>query len=260
MKKFINHFKKYNNYILYATKAELKSEISSSYLTWLWWLLDPLFFMLIYTFIVQIVFKTSVENLPIFVLSGLLIWNFFNKNIITSVKIVNANKSIITQRYIPKFMLVIQKIYVNFFKFLISLFLLIIMMLIFKININVTVIYSIPLLMLLIIFSFALATIISHFGVFIDDLSNVVQITLRLLFYLSGIFYSIEDHIPVYYANLMLKINPIAYIIQSFRDVVLYQTPISIQDYLYWFIITIILSIIAVKLVYKYENTYAKVM
>lgn len=79
MSKFLNHYRKYHSYVLYATKAELKGEISNSYLTWLWWILDPLFFMLVYAFIVEIVFKTNVQNLPVFVMSGLLIWNFLIK-------------------------------------------------------------------------------------------------------------------------------------------------------------------------------------
>ena len=59
MKRFINNMKKYWNYSIYAAKSELKSEVANSYLNWLWWILDPISFMVIYTFMVQIVFKTS---------------------------------------------------------------------------------------------------------------------------------------------------------------------------------------------------------
>ena len=51
MKRFFKDLKKYKNYILYATWAELKSEIINSYLGWLWLILEPLCFMLIYTFL-----------------------------------------------------------------------------------------------------------------------------------------------------------------------------------------------------------------
>lgn len=260
MRRFFENYKRYHGYTVYSTKAELKSEISNSYLTWLWWILDPLFFMLIYTFIVQIVFKTKVENLPVFVMSGLLVWNFFNKNVITSVKIIKSNKSIISQLYIPKYMLVIQKIYVNFFKFLISIVLLVIMALLFKVKIGLTIFYSIPLLILLLLLSFSISTIIAHFGVFIDDLANVIQIILRLMFYLSGIFYSIQDRLSTELANIMFKINPMAYLIESFRKIFMYQQPLNIKYYIYWLIITTLLSVIAVKLINKHENSYAKVI
>ena len=68
MNRFLKDYKKYHAYVKYASKAELKSEVASSYLTWLWWILDPLFFMLIYTFIVEIVFSTSVPKFKAIIL------------------------------------------------------------------------------------------------------------------------------------------------------------------------------------------------
>lgn len=49
--KFFKDIKKYWSYTVRSAKAELKSEVASSYLSWLWWILDPLLFMMVYTFI-----------------------------------------------------------------------------------------------------------------------------------------------------------------------------------------------------------------
>ena len=51
--------KKYWKYAIYSSKAQLKSEIANSYLNWLWWILDPLCFMLIYVFMFGYVFKSN---------------------------------------------------------------------------------------------------------------------------------------------------------------------------------------------------------
>ena len=69
--RFKNDLQKYWKYTQYAAKSQLKSEVASSYLNWLWWILDPLLFMLVYTFIALIVFKKSVEYFPVFVFIGL---------------------------------------------------------------------------------------------------------------------------------------------------------------------------------------------
>lgn len=260
MKKFIKNFKRYNPYALYAAKSELKGEVAGSYLTWLWWILDPLFFMLIYTFIVQIVFKTSVENLPVFVMCGIIMWDFFNKNLVTSVRIIRANKGIITQKYIPKYMLVIEKLYVNFIKFLISFVLLVILAAIFKVHITINILYIIPIIALLSLLSFGLSTILSHFGVFIEDAANIVQIILRLVFYLSGIFYSITERLPATLCKIMMRVNPIAYMIEDFRNVFMYGKVMNFELFFYWLIITVVVVFVAIKLINKYENSYAKVM
>jgi len=260
MNRFLKDYKKYHAYVKYASKAELKSEVASSYLTWLWWILDPLFFMLIYTFIVEIVFSTSVPKLPVFVMCGITIWNFFNKNLVTCVKIIRSNRAIISQKYIPKFMLVVEKLYVNSIKFVISFMLLVLMAILFRVDITYNILYIIPLVLLLLVLSFGLSNILAHFGVFIEDSANILQIILRLVFYLSGIFYSISDRLPQNLVNVMLKTNPIAYIIEDFRNVFMYGTSINYSLYLYWLLISIIISVISVKLIYKYENSYAKVM
>ena len=79
MKRFINDLKKYKNYILYATWAELKTEVINSYLGFLWMILEPLAFMLIYTFIAIIVFKSSVQYFPVFVFTSLIATQMSNK-------------------------------------------------------------------------------------------------------------------------------------------------------------------------------------
>ena len=259
-KKVIEHFKKYNKYSKYAAKSELKGEVANSYLTWLWWILDPLFFMLVYTFIVELVFKTKEPYFPVFVFAGLTIWNFFNKNVSISVKIVSAFKGIVSNIYIPKYMLILEKMYVNLVKMIISYALLIGLMLLFKVEFTIYILYSIPLLILAFIFTFAVSTVMAHFGVFIEDLSNVVQVVLRLLFYLSGIFYSITNRLSETLSTIMLRVNPIAYIIEDFRNVTMYGQSINFGLYFYWLAISIIIAIIGIKIMYKYENSYIKVI
>ena len=51
MKRFWKDIKRYMPYAKYATKSGLKSEVASSHLSWLWWILDPILFMLVYWFI-----------------------------------------------------------------------------------------------------------------------------------------------------------------------------------------------------------------
>lgn len=63
--------KKYWKYAIYSSKAQLKSEIANSYLNWLWWILDPLCFMLIYVFMFGYVFKSKQQYFAIFVFIGI---------------------------------------------------------------------------------------------------------------------------------------------------------------------------------------------
>ena len=259
MKKFFQDIKKYYKYIIYATKSNLKTEVANSYLNWLWWILDPLCFMLVYTFIVEIVFKTSEPNFPVFVLIGLTVWNFFNTNTNSSVKLIASNKSIVTKVYIPKYVLTLVKMFTNLFKMMISWGLILIMMLLFKVPYTFYMLQFLPVLIVLFILSFGISTILMHFGVFVEDLNNVMNILLKLVFYMSGIFYAISTRVPDPFNRILLNLNPIALIIDSFRKAFLTGSLINYRMLCIWLIVGIVLSIIGIKTVQKYENSYAKV-
>ena len=259
MKKFFIYLKKYYKYIIYSTKSNLKTEVANSYLNWLWWILDPLCFMLVYTFIVEIVFKTSEQYFPVFVLVGLTVWNFFNANTISSVKLVANNKSIVTKVYIPKYVLTLVKMFTNLFKMMISWGLILIMMLLFKVPYTFYMLQFLPVLIVLFILSFGISTILMHFGVFVEDLNNVMNILLKLVFYMSGIFYAISTRVPDPFNRILLNLNPIALIIDSFRKAFLTGSLINYRMLCIWLIVGIVLSIIGIKTVQKYENSYAKV-
>ena len=78
VKKTVLDTKKYSHYIFYAAKSELKSEVANSYLNGLWWILDPLMFMLVYTFVSVVIFAQQ-SNISPYLFLGLTVWNFFKK-------------------------------------------------------------------------------------------------------------------------------------------------------------------------------------
>ena len=259
MKKFINNIKKYKGYMLYATKATLKSEVAGSRLNWLWWILDPFLFMLVYTFVAEIVFGKSEKYFPLFVFIGLNLWNFFSKTVLTSVRTVNKNKGMISKVYIPKYILILITMMVNFFKMCVAFTLVIIMVPLYRVPITWRILEIIPLFLALGVFTFGCSCIVLHFGVYLMDLANIVNVALRLMFYMSGIFYKVQKRVPKPYNLLMLDINPVANIIQGARNCILYHSHPMYGVAGIWFVISILLSVLGVQLIVKHENSYVKV-
>ena len=260
MKRFIADIKRYYKYTIYAAKAELKSEVAGSHLGWLWWFLEPLCFMLVYAFMVMAIFNASEKYMLAFVFVGNTIWTFFSKSLTASVKLISSNKNIVTKVYIPKFILVLVKMFVNFFKLLVSLILVAGLMAIYKVPLSLTMLQMIPTLVLLFLLTFGICVILSHFGVFVEDLSNLINIFLKLLFYFSGIFYSVATRVPAPYGKILARINPAAFIIEQCRGSLLYAQGLDWAVYGIWFAIAIVLCVIGIKVIYKNENNYVKVM
>jgi ABC-type polysaccharide/polyol phosphate export permease len=210
-----------------------------------------------------VVFEAREEYFTAFIYIGLTVWTFFNQNLKNSVKIVKKNKSVVSKVYLPKFILVESKMFVNAFKMLISFAIVVALMIGYRVHLTWNVIYVIPLMLCLVLVSFGLMCIVCHFGVFVEDLSNVINIVLRLIFYMTGIMFSIDHRIgpkhPVL-ATFLGKFNPMAYIISSLRSCLLYGETPARKIMLAWMCVGLLLTVIGVRLIYKNENSYVKVI
>lgn len=259
MKRFFQNVSKYFKYAIYQAKAELKAEITNSYLNWIWWFLDPVCNMLIYTFIVEIIFRTSEPFFPVFVFIGLTTWDLFSKIINGSVKTVKNNIGIINKVYVPKYVFLLSKSFVFLFKFFIAFLIIVVLMLFFKVPFTWQIL-NFPLIVIVIYtIAFGVGTILLHFGVFVEDLSNVTAILLKFVYYFSGIFYAIPTRIPKPFNNILLALNPAAFCIHQFRKIFLNGVAPNYLGLLVWFIIGVGLTAIGVALIHKYEDGYAKV-
>jgi len=152
------------------------------------------------------------------------------------------------------------KLFINLFKTSIAFGLIFIMMIFYKVTFTFNILYIFPLLILLFVITFGFGSILMHFGIFVEDLSNIIDVLFRLVFYMSGVFFSITTRIPAPYSDIMLKVNPMAYLIDEFRNVLLFGNSIHFGIYFMWLAIGLVLSYIGIRIIYKYENSYAKVI
>ncbi len=162
--------------------------------------------------------------------------------------------------YIPKYVLLIVNMGVNGFKMAISLVIIIGMLILWKVPLTYNVIYCVPILLTMIIISFGFGCFLLHYGVFVEDLSNVISIVLRFLFYLTGIFWNIMDRLPAPLNTYIGRCNPIAFLLTSMRECILYGSTPHIKLLLLWFVIGLLISALGVRKIYKNENSYVKVI
>jgi ABC-type polysaccharide/polyol phosphate export permease len=257
IKRFLTDFRKYFSFSVVSAKSQLKTEVASSYLNWIWWILDPLCFMLIYTYIFGYVFKAREDYFPVFIFVGLSMWNFFNQTLKSSVKIVKRNKSVVSRVYFPKYILIISELWADAFKMMISFGIVALMMVFFKVPVSWNMLYFFPIILTLMLFTFGCSCFVMHFGVYVEDLSNVINIVLRFLFYLTGIFYNVKTKIPDAgpYLN---EFNPLASLISAMRDCLIYCRTPDLRFVGLWFGVSLLLSVCGIALVYKEENSYLK--
>lgn len=260
IKRFWGDMARYWQYMTFAANADLKAEVANSYLNRLWWLLEPLFSMLVYVVVFGRIMGRSVENYATYVFSALLMWTFFSKTINYSVKCVRNNRDIVTKVYVPKHVLLISNMFLNMFKLIFSLIILVPMLIIFKVNIGFYVLWLIPAYVLMIILSFGAGMILLHFGVYIDDLAYAVNILLQMMMFLSGMFYDVITSLPKPLNTMMLAVNPVSMFVDTMRNALLSNYISNVPLLAVWIVLSLELCYIGVYIVYKNENGYVKVV
>ena len=141
-----------------------------------------------------------------------------------------------------------------------------VMMILYRVRITWQIFFVIPIFFTLFLLVFGISCIVAHFGVFIEDLQNVAAVGMRLLFYISGVFYEIEpklkwiSRIPKTLADIMIQWNPISFLITQCREALIYAGNMNLTMLCFWMAVGFLLSAIGVFLIYKYEKDYVKVI
>ena len=260
MKRVIADIYEYGGYAVFAAKSQLKSEVVHSKLNCIWWVLEPFCFMLVYSFVFGVIFKGREQYHALFVFTGLSLWQFFSRCVKRSVNLIRKKKNIIGRVYLPKYILIIQEILVELFKLAVCFVIILGMMCFYGCPISWKVLLFIPILIGIVLFTFGVSCFMLHFGVYFNDLGNIMDIVLRLLVYFTGVFYSITTRVPSPYNEWVLKLNPVALFLESARNVLLYNKPIDITSLRIWFVVSIVLAALGIRIIYKNENSYVKVI
>lgn len=191
-----------------------------------WSLANPLIMMSLLTFVFTRIFPSSEPNFPLFVLCGLIPFNFFTLAWATSTTALIDNASLIKRTRFPREIVPVTVVLGNCVHFLIQLLLLLGMTLAYGKGINIYWLYIPVLVALEILFVIGLALAFSAIDVYIRDTRYVVESANLVLFWLVPIFYSFKS-IPQQYHDVY-RFNPIAAVVLAFRNVLLEgQAPVG---------------------------------
>ena len=251
---------KYLPYSLEETRATLLAEVSTMHLGWLWWILTPLSQMLAYMIIFGFIFNARTEYYPAFIFIGIAAWRFFAGNLTSSAKLIRSYKAMLRKVYLPRFILVLTQLLCNGFRMLVAFCLVFALMVLYRIPPTLSMLSIVPLLVLLAVLSFGSSALSLHVGVYWNDLENLLPVALRLIMYFTGIFYSISDLIPGKLGFLAIHLNPLAFIMDSLREVLLFGGTVEWGWFWLWLIVGIAVCWVSLAILYRYGNRYLKVV
>jgi len=216
-------FKKYKFLLYELISRDFKVKYKRSILGVLWSLLYPIMTMTVMALVFSNVFKFSTPgvNYLVYLLTGLVMFNYFNEASNLAMSSVVANFGLINKIYIPKYIFPISKCLFVGINFLLTLIPLYAIIFITGTPLNIYHLLLPYAFICLFIFTLGMGLILSAVSVFLRDMFYIYGIVMTLWMYLTPIMYDINmisQELQVFF-----KLNPLYHYINFARRIILYN-------------------------------------
>lgn len=238
-------------------QKEIRGKYKGSFLGVLWSFINPLLQVLVYAIVFPFIMKNTQENYVVFLIIGILPWTWFITAINQGTSCVLANAGIIKKVYFPREILPISIVTSGMINFLISCIVIFLFLIFSGIGISWYVLFLPIIVIIQFIFTLGILFMTSSIDVYIRDAEYIIAFIVNMLFYATPILYSpdIFQNTPI---SWLFKINPLAGIINSYRDILFYKTMPNLGSLIFVFVISIILLLLGIAVFRKLEKGFAE--
>lgn len=212
--------KQYFFVIRELTSREIKRKYSRSYLGVIWSVLNPLLMMSVLSMIFTQLFSRSIENYPIYYLSGYTTWQLFTSATNAAMTTLVDNRTMLIKVRFPMQVFILARIYTALVNFGYSMIAYVVMLVVFRIVPSITILYFPLIVLFVMLFSIGLSFILATAYVFFGDVKHLYSVITTVWLYCSAIFYPVDQITG--FARTVIEINPLFQYINATRNVVMY--------------------------------------
>jgi len=227
----------------------------------LWFFIQPILTMIVFSFVFGKIGNISTNNLPkpLFYLPGIICWNYFAECILKNSTVFRDNANLFSKVYFPRIILPMSIVFSSMIRFFIQLFLFIVILVIysfkgFQIHLSFAVLLIPYLLILMAALGQGLGLIISSLTTKYRDLALLVNFGVQLLMFSTTVTYPLSAAPNNF--KFLIELNPMTTILETFRYAFLGQGSFSITAILYTTIATIIIFLLGIILFNKVEKNF----
>lgn len=252
----ISNLYKYRQLLKSNIKKEIRGKYKGSFLGVLWSFVNPLLSVLVYAIVFPLILKNTQEHYVTYLIIGIIPWNFFVYSISQGTTTIMVNGGIIKKVYFPREILPISVVSSALVNFLISCLIILLFLLFSGIGISKYIVFMPIVIIIQYIMTLGIVFITSAINVYIRDAEYIINFFINMLFYATPILYS-QEIIPARWRNI-LSLNPMAIIINGYRDILYYQRIPDFTYVLLLFLFSILLLLFGIFVFKKLERGFAE--
>lgn len=261
----LNEVWRYRDLLMLFVKRDIVTVYKQTILGPLWYLIQPLFTSIIFTIIFNNVAGIKTGSIPpfLFNLGGVMIWNYFTSCLNDTSDTFKKNASIFGKVYFPRLIVPLSIVISNLVKFGIQFFIFIAFYLYYvffqnmQVQLTLVALFFPFLIVIMGLLGLGLGMIISSLVTKYRDLSFLVGFGVQLLMYVSAVMYPmalLKEKLPKF--GWLIEYNPLAYVIEASRFMLLNEGAISIFGMAYTVIITILIFFIGLLIFNRTEKSF----
>ena len=224
---------RYRELVRNLVLRDLKARYKNSVLGFVWSLLNPLLMMLVFTVVFTVMLPTNIERFPVFILCGILPWNWFSGSVGGAIHTIVGNATLIKKVYFPREALPLSLILSNAVNFLLALTVLFPLMLAFHTPLTPWLLFLPVLILVQAVFTLGVALILSTVNVFFRDTAVIMEVVLQAWFFLTPVVYDMKvlpEHkliagYDIEVRRLAYILNPMGSLIANYRDILYWGLP-----------------------------------
>lgn len=261
--KYFPNFKEifeYKDLLYFLILKDIKARYAQSVIGVGWAIIQPLFFMLVFTVIFGKLANIDSEGVPyqIFSFTALVPWTFFSNAMTDSANSLSGNMSLITNIYIPRILIPFSAIIGKFIDFFIAFLILIILLLFYSYFPDQKIILIFMYIFLMFISAFAFGLILGTMSIQYRDIRYALPFGIQLFMYASPVAYS-TNMIPEKY-HIIYALNPMVTVIEGFRNIFLNTGNITVEMILVSFLVSFLCLMVGIIYFSKTERIFADVV
>ena len=240
---------------------EMRGRYRDSILGSAWTLLQPLTMTAVYYFLFSFLFpNNSIENYALFILTGLVLWNFYSNCLTLGTMAITSSADIVRKVWFRRELLPMAVVLSNGVITLILL-LLVIPVDVFASPAALRTVLLVPLFfVLLAILCFGIACFLATANVFFRDVSHLVNVIMLPLFFMTPVFYSLDNfprQPPMWVIDILRYGNPVTPFIEAIRATALQGSVPGFTLFAYCVVVPPIVAVAGVLLVRRYDDRLA---
>ena len=232
----------YRELLKTSVQKDVRGKYKNSFLGVLWSFLNPLLQIGVYAFVFGTILNVSEENYAVFICCGLIPWTFFSTSI--------------SRSSFPREILPVSVVTSEMVNFVISSLIIVAFVLVSGLGVHWTWLFYPMILFVLYLFLIGISFLVSSFTVYFRDMQHFIGVILQLLFYATPIAYAAGRGPEKF--SWVIKFNPVAYIIEGFRDIFIYHSIPDIQGLLLLGIISLFLCVVGYFIFNKLQKGFAE--